>query len=326
MSASNTRGRAWRWPIVGFAFLMVPFALAQGREEAIPPYQAVAGIAGTLSIQAGDIPGNLAAVWLDDFQRYYPNVTVALGAQGSTAGASGLIAASEGLAFMSRPMDARELSDFKAKHGYRPMAIRIAHSAIVIYVNGANPLQRITLPQLDAMYSTTRRCGGGVPIRNWQQLGVDTWPADGQIHLFGPDDSSGVSELFRRRVLCDGDIRPGVDQLAGPSAVEAAVAGSRRGLGFAELGPMPGVKALAVASTAQTDFVAPTVDNIRRGRYPLSHDLEVYVYHLADKTISPLAREFIRMVLSAEGQKAVSEMGYIPLQASEIQRQLARLQ
>lgn len=307
--------------------LATPAHSQWGLDTGMQSYRPVAGVAGTLSLQAAGPSADLAALWTDIFAQYYPEADVQINAQAGTAAAADLSQRDYDLVLMDRPLTAVERQRFTERNGRRPIVLRVALGAVAVYVDQDNPLQHLTLAQLDAIFSTTHRCSELADIRRWNQLGlVQQWQGRG-IELFGPDSADGAYQVFRHHALCDGDFKPDLQLLPGGSGVAAAISSNDFALGFSEgLAVDTGVKPIAVAVTAEGPFLLPTEENIRGGHYPLSHYLYLYSNHPSGEGLSPLAREFIKMVLSRTGQEVIEGIGYLPLTASDAQAQLRKLQ
>ena len=171
---------------------------------------------------------------------------------------------------LSRPMNAAEAAAARARHGYAPLQLMVARDAIAVFVHPDNPLARITLADVDAIFSSTRRCGAPHAIRHWRELGL---PAGGTLDragllATGRDASSGTHEVFRETALCGGEFRPDVIAWPGNGAVVATVAGNREAIGYAGIGYVNGlVKPLALARDAADGGTAPSVANVASGRY-----------------------------------------------------------
>jgi phosphate transport system substrate-binding protein len=306
--------------------LATPAYSQWGLDTGMQPYRPVAGVVGTLSLQAAGPSADLAALWTDIFAQYYPEADVQIDAQAGTAAAADLTQRDYDLVLMDRPLTAVERQRFTERNGYRPIMLRVALGAVAVYVDQNNPLQRLTLAQLDAIFSTTHRCSELADIRHWNQLGlVQQWQGRG-IELFGPDSADGAYQVFRHHALCDGDFKPDLQLLPGGSGIAAAISDNDFALGFSEGDAVDtGVKPIAVAVKAEGPFLLPTEENIRTGHYPLSHYLYLYSNHPSGEGLSPLAREFINMVLSRTGQEVIEGIGYLPLTASDARAQLRKL-
>jgi len=311
------------------AVVILPWTVCQAQQMDVmnlPAYKTVAGISGQLAVESGNIPDNLADVWLDRFAVYYPDIVPKLDTNSTSAASFALADTSSLLAVMGRSMSEDELKTFKKRHGYRPLGIKVGHGAVVIYANAANPIKHIDLAQLDALFSLNRQCGEAQPIHTWKQLGVKGNMASNTINITGMSVDSSVSQIFRSRALCGGDFGADIQALANPSAVQAVVSTDVNALGYADLDEtMMGVEQLAVGRTAKGPYIKAVVKAIRQGRYPLAHDFYIYVNQPPDKPLPPAEREFIRMVLSATGQRVMQDIGELPLSATELQHQRAML-
>jgi len=196
-----------------------------------------------------------------------------------------------------------------------------------VVVNQRNPLQQIEPRQLDAIFSITRLCGAhSVPLR-WGDLGLtgDQW-RERPIQRYGRNSASGTWGFFKKQVLCKGDFRSDVAEFPGSAAVVQAVAGNSRSIGYASFGfHLSGVKMLAVMND-QGQAIAPDADAIRSGRYPWARPLYLYVNKAPGKPLPPLVAAFLQQVLSVQGQRRVSEAGYLPLSDSQMAQARAALQ
>jgi phosphate transport system substrate-binding protein len=218
---------------------------------------------------------------------------------------------------MSRPMSEDESQTFQRRFGYAPTRVAVAHDAIVVFVNPDNPLKTITRRQLDAIYSSTFRCGAAAAVTRWNALGPPGEPA-AHILATGRNSASGTSEFFREIALCGGDYRPDVVVWPGHGATVAAVAGNREAIGYAGIGYVNGlVKALAYAPDDNAAAVAPVMENVMNGDYALSRLLYLYVNQPPDRAPAPLPAAFLSYVLSAGAQALIAEEGFLPLSPAE---------
>ncbi|ADP11753.1 Putative phosphate binding protein [Erwinia sp. Ejp617] len=279
-------------------------------------------LAGNLNSVGSDTLGNLMALWGDRFSQQYPGVNVQIQAAGSSTAPTALAAGAAQLGAMSRPMQAAERQLFADRYGYPPLAVPVAIDALVVVVNQDNPLTGLNAQQLDAIFSVTRLCGGGLSPRTWGdlQLTQPGWAQRG-IQRFGRNSASGTWGFFKQQALCNGDLRNDVGEYPGSAAVVQAVAGSLNGIGYASAGfHLSGVKVVPVARDCH-HWIAPTAENIRSGRYPYARPLYIYVNKAPGKPLEPLSAAFLRLALSNAGQALVSRAGYLPL--SEAQREQA---
>lgn len=295
--------------------LVSGFASAvQTVDAGVPEYQKASGVSGNLSSVGSDTLANLMTLWAEEFKRTYPNINIQIQAAGSSTAPPALTEATSNLGPMSRKMKDRERDAFEKKYGYKPTAIPVAIDALAVYVNKENPIQGLTIPQVDAIMSSTRKCGYDADIKTWGDTGLSgTWTGK-SIQLYGRNSVSGTYGYFKKKALCKGDYKSNVNEQPGSASVVQSVTLSLNGIGYSGIGyKTSGVKAVPLAKKPGQAFIAATPDNAVAGKYPLSRFLYVYVNKQPNKPLAPLEQEFIKMVLSQSGQKVVIKDGYIPL-------------
>lgn len=302
-------------------------APARADEAALPEYQRVSGVSGTLSSIGSDTLANLMTLWTEAFKREYPNVTIQVQAAGSSTAPPALTEGTASFGPMSREMKDKEIEAFEARHGYKPTAIRVAIDALAVYVHKDNPIESLTIPQVDAIFSVTRRCGGDTSMERWGDLGLGgTW-ATRQIQLYGRNSVSGTYGYFKQVGLCSGDFKNTVNEQPGSASVVQSVSASLNGIGYSGIGYVTsGVRAVPLAEYEGGEPVAATGENALSGDYPLSRYLYVYVNKRPGTPMPPLEQEFLKLVLSRTGQEIVGKDGYIPLSARLIDRELRKIQ
>lgn len=301
-------------------------AAARPVDERLPVYTPTSDVAGTLSSVGSDTMVNLMTLWAEEFQRIYPNVAIQVQGAGSSTSPPALIEGTARFGPMSRRMKAREIEAFEARHGYRPTSIRVAVDALAVYVHRDNPLEGISLTELDAIFSTTRRCGHAEHIDRWGQLGLDDGWHDRPIQLFGRNSVSGTYGYFKDAALCKGDFRADVNEQPGSASVVQAVATSAEAIGYSGIGyRTSGIRPLPLARRPGLPLVDATAENATDGSYPLSRYLYLYIDKRPDTPLTPMEREFVRMVLSRRGQALVVKDGYVPLPVEIAQRELSRI-
>ena len=294
--------------------------------DSLTVYERVSGISGNLSSIGSDTLANLMTLWTESFKRHYPSVNIQVQAAGSSTAPPALTEGTANFGPMSRAMKDKEIEAFETRHGYKPTPIRVAIDALAVYVHKDNPLDELTIAQVDNAFSVTRRCGGGEDIANWGDVGlVGSW-VDRPIQLYGRNSVSGTYGYFKQVALCSGDFKNSVNEQPGSASVVQAVASSLNGVGYSGIGYITsGVKALALATEGQP-AVAATAENASSGDYPLSRYLYIYVNKKPNESFPPLEREFLRLILSAEGQEIVAKDGYIPVSPEIAARELAKVQ
>ena len=289
-------------------------------------YSATSGVSGNLSSVGSDTLANLMTLWAEEYKRFYPNVNIQIQAAGSSTAPPALTEGTSNLGPMSRKMKDKELAAFEKKFGYKPTAIPVAIDALAVYVHKDNPITGMSIAQVDAIFSSTRKCGGSEDIANWGDLGLKGDWAKRDIQLFGRNSVSGTYGYFKKKALCKGDYKSTVNEQPGSASVVQSVSSSLNSIGYSGIGyKTSGVKAVALSKTAEPNKIAATSENAISGAYPLARFLYVYVNKAPGKPLSPLESEFIKMVLSTQGQKVVVKDGYIPLPSKVADKALASI-
>lgn len=292
-------------------------------EAGLPDYQKASGISGNLSSVGSDTLANLMTLWAEEFNRNYPNVNIQIQAAGSSTAPPALTEGTANVGPMSRKMKDDEIDSFEGKFGYKPTAIPVAIDALAIFVHKDNPVKGLTIPQADAIFSATRKCGYESDIETWGQAGATGAWVGKSIQLYGRNSVSGTYGFFKEHALCQGDFKDNVNEQPGSASVVQAVTTSSNGIGYSGMGySTSGVRAVALAKAAGQPFVEATPENTLNGTYPLARYLYVYVNKKPNQPLPPLENEFIKMVLSKAGQQAVIKDGYIPLPAKVVDKAL----
>ncbi len=296
-------------------------------DAAIAPYQSRSGVSGNLDSIGSDTLNNLMTLWAESFRKLYPSVRIQVEGKGSSTAPPALIAGSAQLGPMSREMKPTEIDEFEKAFGYPPTRIRVGVDALAVYVNKDNPLERLTLPQLDAIFSKTRTCGTRQAIDTWGDAGLaeSTW-ASRPISLYGRNSASGTYGFFKEVALCGGDFRDTVKEQPGSASVVQGVAEELAGVGYSGIGyRTSGVKTLEIARKEGDPFVSVEPANVLAGRYPLARFLYIYLNRAPGRPLSPTVEQFLRFVLSRQGQEAVVKDGYLPLPARIVGQELEQL-
>ena len=294
-------------------------------DSGLPAYEKASGISGNLSSVGSDTLANLMTMWAEEFNREYPNVNIQIQAAGSSTAPPALTEGTSNIGPMSREMKDDEIAAFEDKYGYKPTAIPVAIDALAVMVNKDNPIQGLTIPQVDAIFSSTRKCGLDTDIVNWGDAGVSAWKAK-SIQLYGRNSVSGTYGYFKEHALCKGDFKSNVNEQPGSASVVQSVTSSVNGIGYSGMGyTTSGVKMVALAKKAGDPFVEATPENALSGKYPMTRYLYVYVNKKPNTPLAPLEYEFVKMVLSKTGQQVVIKDGYIPLPVNVVQKALSAL-
>ncbi|MEW5756342.1 MAG: phosphate ABC transporter substrate-binding protein PstS family protein [Pseudomonadota bacterium] len=311
----------------GFALGATALWAAEDKvDPALPVYTKASGVAGTLSSVGSDTMANLMTLWAEDFKKLYPNVNIQVQAAGSSTAPPALTEGTSNLGPMSRAMKDNEIEAFEKKHGYKPTAIRVAVDALAVFVHKDNPIKGLTIQQVDALFSSTRKCGGSTDITRWGDMGLTGDWVKRDIQLFGRNSVSGTYGYFKDHALCKGDFKSNVNEQPGSASVVQSVTASLNAVGYSGIGyKTAGVKAVPIAKKDGAAFVEATNEKALSGEYPLARFLYIYVNKHPNKPLPPLEREFIKLVLSKAGQEVVVKDGYVPVLATMAEKDLKKL-
>ena len=291
-----------------------------------PDYKPVEGVSGTIKSVGSDTMNNLVALWGEAFLKFYPNVKIEIEGKGSSTAPPALISGASTFGPMSRRMKSKEIDAFQKKFGYKPSFVRTAIDMLAVYVNKDNPIVKrgLTLPELDAIFSKTRKSGYPMNITTWGQLGLKGEWAAKPISIYGRNSASGTYGYFKKHALYKGDYKDSVKEQPGSSSVVQAVASDRYAIGYSGIGyktadvavvplvPGPGAKPVPAHPGRVSD-------------YPLSRFLRIYLNVKPGASLDPLRREFLKLVFSRQGQEVVIKDGYLPVSPLVAARDLGKL-
>lgn len=287
----------------------------------LPEYEPVSGVSGNLSSIGSDSLNNLMTLWAEEFAKIYPNVNIQIQGAGSSTAPPALTEGTANFGPMSRLMRSSEIQAFEDHFGYPPTPVGTAIDTIAVIVNKDNPIQCMSIPQVDAIFSVSRRCGAADNIDRWGGLDLKGAWANRDFTIYSRNAVSGTYGFFKDNALCGGDFKPGINEQPGSASVVQGVTESLNGIGYSGIGYMTSsVKAVSLAKETGGECVEASADNAIAGKYPLSRLLYVYVNKNPEQPLSPLEREFFRLVLSKRGQEVVARDGYIPLPAQVAER------
>jgi phosphate transport system substrate-binding protein len=205
-------------------------------DPSLPPYQKTSGVSGSLNSIGSDTMNNMMALWAETFRKFYPNVRIQIEGKGSTTAPAALIAGTAQLGPMSRSMRASEIDQFEAKYGYKPIELKSSYDALAVYVNKDNPIEKLTLAQVEAIFGKSRKRGYKANVTTWGQLGLTGDWANRPIGLYGRNSASGTYGFFREHVLKNGDYKDTVKEQPGSASVVQGVTEDRYGIGYSGIG------------------------------------------------------------------------------------------
>jgi phosphate transport system substrate-binding protein len=294
-------------------------------DESLPEYKKVSGISGNVSSVGSDTLANMMTFWAEDFKRTYPNVNIQIQAAGSSTAPPALTEATSNLGPMSRKMKSREIEAFQKRYGYKPTKVRVAIDALAVFVHKDNPIEGLSIAQVDAIFSNNRKCGLDKSVERWGDLALTGAWVGKDIQLYGRNSVSGTYGYFKKKALCKGDFKNNVNEQPGSASVVQSVSASLNGIGYSGIGyRTSGVRALPLAKKG-SGFIEANMENAISGKYPLSRYLYIYVNKHPNKPLAPMEAEFLKLILSKSGQKIVEKDGYIPLPRKVVEKEFKKL-
>lgn len=277
-------------------------------DKDLPTYSPKSGISGTIKSVGSDSLNNLMTLWAEDFNKAYPNVNIEIEGKGSSTAPPALIQGTSQLGPMSREMKGTEVDEFKKKYGYAPTAVKVAVDALGVFVHKDNPIKSLSVDQIRQIFSVEGK------DMTWGDLGLTGEWADKPVSLYGRNSASGTYGYFKEHALNKKDFKASVKEQPGSSSVVQGVASDKYAVGYSGIGYVTAdVKALPLSAKTGGAAVEPTADNAYAGTYPLARFLFVYVNSKPGAGPSPIVGEFVKLVLSQQGQQTVVKDGYYPI-------------
>lgn len=341
--------------LILLAGLALAGAGTAGALDLPPPYQPRGELAGTIRIWGHgsydsnrDFIGALVRAWEQGFQKFAPHVRFENHLVGTAAAIGALYTGRGDLALMGREIWPPEIAAFKEVFGYPPtgldvvtgsFAVRNRDYALVVFVHKGNPIQGLTLAQLRAIFAVPDDAATRA-ARTWGDVGLTGQWQNQPIHRYGLPISRGFARFFEQRVFGGADLwQPSLREFAdlkgskggatdGGQRMLDAMAGDPDSIGYAGLlYHNADVRPVALAESATAPFVEPTPKTVMDHSYPLTRMVTMFLNRPPRKPVDPKLREFLRYVLSRQGQEAVTQYGhgYLPILAPAAARQLDRL-
>ena len=280
----------------------------------------------TLRISGSDTMSVIVRGWAKGFERTRSGVKVEVEGRGSSTGPPALLAGRAQIASMTRPMNDAELEAFRRRFGREPIAVVVGIDAVAVFVSVRNPLDRLTLAQLDAIFSAEPGCGAAAAATTWGDLGLEGAFADRRIGLYGRGPQTGTYDYFRNEVLCGEHFREGLRSQPGARSAAMSVSESSYGIGFASrTGLVPGVKALALSAGDGKPYATLNAGEVYSGAYPLGRPLYLYTAPPGEAGVDRHVLALVEIALSTAGQSAVQKAGYLEVPEEHRAEQLRNL-
>jgi phosphate transport system substrate-binding protein len=295
-------------------------------DPGLTAYRKVEGLRGTLNAAGSDTMLELQTLMAEEFRKIYPQVKIQVEGKGSSTAPPALIEGTVQLGDMSRKMKNKELDAFEEAFGYEPTRFDVALDTLAVFVNKDNPIGSLTIQQVDAIFSKTRRCGVALDIGTWGQLELGGRYATAPISLYGRNAASGTYGYFKQHALCKGDYKDSVKEQPGSASVVQGIEKDAYGIGYSGIGyATSGVRAVPLSPADGQPAVAASSENAANGSYPLARFLHIYVNKAPSRSLDRLTAEYLRFILSTQGQRVIIKAGFDPLDANTASVQLAKI-
>lgn len=286
-------------------------------------------VSGSLDSKGSDTMSNLVKYWAEAFRKNYPSVKPQINHKGSSDAPVALTKDEATFGAMSRDWKPNEIADFEKAQGVKPTNVITCIDVLAIYVHKDNPIKGLTLQQVDAIFSTDRKGGNAKDIVTWGDLGLTGNWADKKINLYGRDAASGTYQYFKEHALFKGTYKNSINAQAGSSSVIGAIAADQFGIGYSGIGYKTAdvkVVPLSAETGKATVYFEANAKNAYEGTYPLARPLYLSLKKKPNTKLDPLRREFLKFVLSRDGQALAEKGEFIPITAEMAKEELEKLE
>ncbi len=295
-------------------------------DPGLAKYTKVDGVRGTINAAGSDTMLELQTLMAEEFRKLYPQVKIQVEGKGSSTAPPALIEGTVQLGNMSRKMKNQETDAFEEAFGYEPTRFDVALDTLAVFVNKDNPVEALTIAQVDAIFSKTRKCGEAADIGTWGQVGLGGNWTTAPISIYGRNAASGTYGYFKKHALCKGDYKDSVKEQPGSASVVQGIEKDPYGVGYSGIGyKTSGVRAVQLSPGGDQPAVAASSENAANGSYPLARFLHIYVNKAPNQNLDRLTAEYLRFILSADGQRVVVKAGFDPLDAATAAQQFEKI-
>jgi phosphate transport system substrate-binding protein len=315
-----------RISFVAFATILAAISNALALDPSLPAYETTAGLSGQIKSVGSDTLDNEMLLWAKAFMALYPDVKIEVEGKGSATAPPALLAGASQLGPMSRPMSAEEADAFEKQYGYKVSRFRVAVDALAVYVNKDNPIKCLTLQQVNRIFSSTRKVAFGGDIKTWGEVDLTGEWSTAPIALYGRNSISGTYEFFREMALYSGLYKTEVKEQPGSEAVIQRVAGDRFGIGYSGIGyKTEGVRTVPLALHEGAKCYETSAEAAYSRNYPLARYLYIYLNEKPNQPLDKLVSEFIKFVVSKDGQMQAETGGFYSITNDDREVDLKKL-
>ncbi|MGE3316413.1 MAG: PstS family phosphate ABC transporter substrate-binding protein [Planctomycetaceae bacterium] len=308
---------------LGFVLFTIPANAQTAIDPKLPVYKKVPGVSGSIKSVGSDTMNNLMALWAEGFKKFYPDVKIEIEGKGSATAPPALIEGTATFGPMSREMKADEIDAFEKKYGYKPTMLPTCVDMLAVYVNKDNPIKGLSLQEIDAIFSKTRKLGAPGDVTTWDQIGMTGEFQNAPLSMYGRNAASGTYAYFKEHALGKGDFKDSVKEQPGSSAVVQGVGAEKFAIGYSGIGyKTSDVRALPLSAKKGGKVIPADPKFAYTGEYPLSRYLLLAANVKPNQKLDPLRREFVKYILSKQGQEAVVKDGYYPMPAAAAEKAL----
>jgi len=307
------------WSTLAACAVMLAGTAIQAEEHLdpqLPAYRPINKLEGKLTLVGSQTMSELVSVWKERFKQFYPDVEIQVVVKGASNAVPAVMSGEANLGLLSREATHEEIEAFKKEKGYEPKVLTPSLERIAIYVHDSNPIESLTLAQIDAIFSTTRKRGEAQAIKTWGETGVTGALANQTIVLKGRSETTGSQVFFKTIALNGGEFRTDISNEKDNLSLVKAIKEDKNSIGFAgEMWQIKGIKPVAIAWKAGEAPYAIDSSNDENGNYPLVRPLQLVINQAPGKDLSNVEQEFLRYVFSSMGQEDVVKAGLHPISA-----------
>ncbi len=283
----------------------------------LPAYRPIDKLEGKIVLVGSDTMAQVAAAWKDRFKQFYPNVEITITVKGAANAMPAVMAGEATIGLLSYEATPEEIAAFTEKKGYAPKLVVPTLERIGIYVHECNPIESLTLAQVDAIFSKSLKRGEAKEISTWGAAGATGDLAAQPIALKGRSATTGSQVFFQSLVLHGGEFRAGMTEEKDNLALVKAIQADQAAIGFAgEMYQISGLKAVSISGkTGEAPYDLDSLGD-EHGTYPLVRPLQFVIDHDPNKALPAVESEFLKYVFSHSGQEDVVKAGFHPISAA----------